>query len=43
MIKLIKDHELCEKLRNEGFLQSKKFSWTVSAKKLLEIFQSLKD
>ena len=41
MAKLIKDPNLCEKLRNEGFLQSKKFSWTVSAKKLLEIFRNL--
>jgi len=41
MAKLIKDPELCAKLRNEGFLQSKKFSWSSSAKKLLEIFNNL--
>lgn len=43
MIKLIKDSDLREKLRNEGFLQSKKFSWTDSAKKLLEIFENLEN
>jgi glycosyltransferase involved in cell wall biosynthesis len=41
MIKLIKDPDLCEKLRAEGFLQSKKFSWESSAKKLLEVFGGL--
>ncbi|MDD3861273.1 MAG: glycosyltransferase family 1 protein [Candidatus Gracilibacteria bacterium] len=41
MVKLIKDPELCEKLRNKGFLQSKKFSWKASAKKLLEIFRNI--
>lgn len=41
MIKLIKNPDLCENLRSEGFLQSKKFSWAVSAKKLLDIFSKL--
>lgn len=41
MAKIIKDQELCENLRSEGFLQSKKFSWAISAKKLLEIFEKM--
>ena len=36
MLKLIKDEELCETLANQGVIQSKKFSWQDSAKKLLE-------
>jgi glycosyltransferase involved in cell wall biosynthesis len=41
MIKLIKNPDLCEDLRSAGFLQSKKFSWAVSAKKLLDIFSKV--
>ena len=38
MLKLTKDEELCEKLANQGFLQSKRFSWQNSAQKLLDMF-----
>lgn len=41
MLKLIRDPDLCQKLRSEGFLQSKKFSFEASAKKLLQIFGGL--
>lgn len=41
MFKLIKDDDLCEKLRNLGFTQAKKFSWEKSAAKLLEVIGRL--
>ncbi|MDA1060340.1 MAG: glycosyltransferase family 1 protein [bacterium] len=41
MLKLANSEELCEKLRNKGLAQSRKFSWENSAKKLLEILEQL--
>jgi len=37
MIKLITDDQLLEKLKNQGLIRSNKFSWKVSAEKLLQI------
>ncbi|MBI4975156.1 glycosyltransferase family 4 protein [Candidatus Peregrinibacteria bacterium] len=39
MIKVIKDKELCAKLREHGFMQAGKFSWDYSAQKLLDIIE----
>jgi glycosyltransferase involved in cell wall biosynthesis len=41
MHKLIKDDDLQMNLRNQGLIQARKFSWELSAKKLLEIFNSV--
>lgn len=41
MIKVIKDEELCTKLRSNGFNQSKKFSWEESAEKILEVIRTM--
>lgn len=41
MIKIIKDDELCSNLRSHGFNQSKKFSWEESAKKILEVIDTM--
>lgn len=41
MLKIIKDPELAEELRERGFKQSGKFSWEESAKKLLKIFNKI--
>lgn len=42
MKKIVENEDLAETLRNKGFVQSKKFSWTNSAEKLLQIFHNLK-
>lgn len=41
MIKLIKDPELADQLREKGLRQAEKFSWEKSAKKLLKIFTKI--
>lgn len=41
MLKLIKDEKLCDKLKNKGLIQAKKFSWEASAKKLKKIIEEL--
>ncbi|MBD3360932.1 glycosyltransferase [Candidatus Peregrinibacteria bacterium] len=41
MAQLITDEDLCEKFRNLGFIQSKKFSWDLSSERLLEIINSI--
>jgi len=41
MIRVVKDAELCENLKNQGILRARKFSWESSAQKLLEIFSQL--
>jgi len=41
MLKLASSEELCEKLRNKGLQQSRKFSWEKSAQKLLQIIEKL--
>ncbi len=41
MIRVIKDEELCENLKNQGILRARKFSWESSAQKLLEILNKL--
>ncbi len=40
MIKLIKDEDFGESLRQKGLLQAKKFSWEKSAEELLEVIRS---
>ncbi len=41
MIKVYEDSELREQLRNEGFIQSKKFSWEASARKMINILNRI--
>ncbi len=41
MHKLIKDDELRANLESQGLIQARKFSWELSAKKLLEVFNSV--
>jgi len=41
MLKLIKDRSLISELKKKGLKQSKKFSWEESAKKTLNIYNSL--
>lgn len=41
MIKLAKDEDFCEKLKNRGLLRSKHFSWKESAKLLLKIINKI--
>lgn len=40
MLKIIKDPDLRQQLREKGLVQAKKFSWEDSAKKLLKIFKN---
>jgi len=42
LTKLVSNKDLREKLIAQGFAQSKKFSWTLSAKKLLDILRLVK-